>query len=50
MDLALLAAVVAKNSADLVAIEAEVGFPVLLKLWPHILAIMTTAQQQEKAP
>jgi len=50
MDPALLAALIAKNSGDLEAIVAKVGFPTLLALLPHILAILATVQQQEKAP
>lgn len=48
MNPALLVTLIEKNGADLEAIEAAVGFPTLLKLLPHIVAILNTIQQQGK--
>jgi hypothetical protein len=50
MNPALLAALAEKNPADIEAIIAKIGIPTLLSLLPHLIAILTTIQQQGKTP
>ena len=44
MNFEVIAAVAAKNSADVEAIISTVGVSNALKLWPHIQNILTTVQ------
>jgi hypothetical protein len=44
----LFAELAAKNSADLEAIIATVGIANCIKLFPHIVAIVNTLQQEAK--
>lgn len=46
MNPALIAAIVAKNTADIEAIIAKVGIGTLLSLLPYILNILKTVQQE----
>jgi hypothetical protein len=43
----VLAAVLAKNGADIEAIVTKIGIANLLALMPHIMAILTTIDEQK---
>jgi hypothetical protein len=47
MNLELIAAIAAKNSADVEAIISTVGVANALKLWPHIQNILATVQAEQ---
>jgi hypothetical protein len=47
MNLELIAAIAANNSADIEAIVTAVGIANALKLWPHIQNILATIQAEQ---
>jgi hypothetical protein len=48
MNPTLIAEIVAKNGPDIEAIIATIGITNLLKLVPHLMAILATVQAQQK--